>query len=71
MKSQGLYWNRRFKRATGLKDEFILKAFERSREITQKKRRLINCDEVAVGFGRTGRCLHAIHEDVQPDIKGV
>ena len=47
---------------------FILKAFERSREIVQKYDVLLICDEVAVGFGRTGKMFACNHEDVQPDI---
>lgn len=43
----------------------FLKAVE---QLCRKYDVLLICDEVAVGFGRTGEMFACNHEDVQPDI---
>ena len=43
----------------------VLKAVE---QLCRKYDVLLICDEVAVGFGRTGEMFACNHEDVQPDI---
>ncbi len=45
--------------------EGILKRFE---EICRKNDIFLVCDEVATGFGRTGKMFACEHEDVHPDI---
>ena len=43
----------------------------RARELTRKYNTLLIFDEVATGFGRTGRMFAADHENVTPDIMAV
>ena len=52
--------------ATGLfVHPMVLKAVE---QLCRTYDVLLICDEVAVGFGRTGEMFACNHEDVQPDI---